>query len=171
MKVDVNEKVESDKETSGIESVGEIEKRDRVEKEPLSETKDAAEQLQLITKDENSMESRTETEIESGKAENTSKRPEGESGEIGDGSKEIEEDHCDSNNNAWSEVSPEAETDPQACGDKTESKSGHGGLDKPKSADISLDKSKSGDGGLDKSTSGDGGLDKLHKLEPIWMKR
>ena len=140
--VDVKERVDPVRNTSEIECLGKIENGERVEKKPLSETNDG--QLELITKDENSMESRTGTEIETGTTENIAKRPDGESREIGVGSEQNEEDNCDFNNNtdnAKSDLSSEAETDPQACGAKVESK------------------------------SGDGGLDKLHKLEPIWVKR
>merc|ERR1711971_67335 len=140
--VHVKERVEPVGNTSGIECLGEIKNGERVEKEPLSESNDG--QLELITKDENSMESRTGTEIETGTTENIAKRPDGESREIGVGSDQKEEDDCDFNNNtdnAKSDLSSEADTDPQARGAKVESK------------------------------SGDGGLDKLHKLEPIWVKR
>jgi len=125
--VHVKERVEPVGNTSGIECLGEIENGERVEKEPLSETNNG--QLELITKDENSMKSRTGTEIESGTTENIAKRPDGESREISVGSEQDEEDNCDFNNNtdnAKSDLSSEAETDPQACG----TKSGDGGLDK-----------------------------------------
>jgi len=114
--VDAKERVEPVRNRSGIECPGDIENGERVEKEPLSETNDG--QLELITKDENSMESRTGTEMESFTTENIPIRPDDKLREIGVGSEKGEEDNCDSNNNT-----DNAKSD-------LSSKSGDGGLDK-----------------------------------------